>query len=524
MRIDELRDTLAEMAAEQPATGAGAAAVVARGRRRLFRRRISVAALVLAVVGAGAGFAATRHDARRGVEVGPTPTPSTTPSTSAPATARPTNHADGNGALFTSSTEGWICANPLLHTADGGHTWQSGSYGTVASDTHTCAAVPTDAWILAQATDGRLTLLPAQGGPNPAVSSTLPTLPAGAVVQQLTFVDKNDGWFLAIGDHGAADHGLLYRTTTGSGRMQFTLVSSNAPARGVQFANARDGWGISDSGVSRTADAGSTWHAVAVPMPQPIAAELGLILDHITVHGSTIVVQGENPSGNLSGAFFIVSDDGGATWEERGGPPASFGTAEPTMLAVPDATHWRFAFGNELWVTDDGGSSWTKRTMPDVESIAFPTADVAWATGTQGDVLQTADAGRTWHVVDTTPQPVWSSVIAVVPTGCPDRTVTQPPAGENREREALQAAEDFVLRTRGWTGEEVQAVYPVRQPGGEFGVVFSTNVPKFCGAAVAALSYGVELHNPSITQDTSRNTALVVGHFADGWKVWGFYK
>jgi hypothetical protein len=54
--------------------------------------------------------------------------------------------------------------------------------------------------------------------------------------------------------------------------------------------------------------------------------------------------------------------------------------------------------------------------------------------------------------------------------------------------------------------------------------VFSTNVPKFCGAAVAAASYGVEAGNPSVTQDSSRFTALVVGHFADGWKVWGFYR
>jgi hypothetical protein len=137
--------------------------------------------------------------------------------------------------------------------------------------------------------------------------------------------------------------------------------------------------------------------------------------------------------------------------------------------------------------------------------------------------MQTTDGARTWHAVDTTPQPAWTTGLAPVPNGCPSQPIATD-AKINPVVAAVGAARDFVLRTRGWTGEDIGAVYPVTQPAGQFGVMFSSNVSKDCGAAVAGASYGVELSKPSVTQDSSRTTALVVAPFADGWKVRGFYR
>jgi photosystem II stability/assembly factor-like uncharacterized protein len=548
MHIDELRETLAEMAAEQPAPGAGAESAVARGRGRVLRRQLSVAVLVLAVVGVAAGFAVNRHDARRGVEVSPTPTPTPglTPTTAkAPApppistpvtTPGRTTQTRVTGAsriIFTSATEGWVCADPVLHTADGGHTWQAASWeqGAAAtqpgflsaSATLTCAAVPTDAYMVVQSPSGAAFVVPVQGGSDPTGPVALPALPADAVVTQVDFVDRDHGWILASAAHGSTGQGLLYRTRTATGPFDPRLVSSAAPVGGIAFADAEQGWGIAGGKVERTTDGGATWHTVAVPSPAPFAPELGVVLDHVTVRGATIVIEGDNPSGSLSHTFFLVSADGGVTWTEHSGPPATIGTTETTMLEVIDADHWRFAFGSSMWVTDDGGSTWAARGLPPGSvSIAFTDARKGWAPDERGHVTATVDGGRTWYPVATATQPGYSG-LAVVPTGCPAQSVTAPPRGEGAT-EAADAARTFLLQERGWIGERVDAVYPVDKPGGQFGVVFSTNVPQFCGAKVAALSYGVEAGNPSITQDSSRSTALVVAHFADGWKVWGFYR
>ena len=41
-----------------------------------------------------------------------------------------------------------------------------------------------------------------------------------------------------------------------------------------------------------------------------------------------------------------------------------------------------------------------------------------------------------------------------------------------------EAARAFVQATRGWTGEKLVALYPVTQPGGQFGPVFFANVAR----------------------------------------------
>ncbi len=548
MRVDDLREMLAEMAAEQPAPGSGATSVVARGQRRLRRRRISAAVLVLAIVGAGAGIAANRHDSRRGVEVGPIPSPSTaprsstTPATSTPATSgpvtapgptTPTRVTGASRIIFTSATEGWICADPVLHTADGGHTWQAASWeqGAVATQpgfrstaaTFTCAAVPTDAYMVVQSPDGAALVVPVQGGSDPTGPIVLPDLPADAIVTQVDFVDRDHGWILASAAHGSTGEGLLYRTTTATGPFDPRLVSSAAPVGGIAFTDAQHGWGIAGAHVERTTDGGATWQTAEVPTPLPSAPELGIVLEHVVARGSTIVLEGNNPSGTLSRTFFLVSADGGTTWTEHSGPPVTVGTTETTIVEAIDSDHWRFAFGSSMWATDDGGRTWVARgSPPGTVSIAFTDANDGWATDRNGHVTGTIDGGRTWYRVATATQQGYAR-LAVVPTGCPAQRVTAPPNGEGASQ-ATAAARTFLLQARGWIGERVDSVYPVDKPGGIFGVVFSTNVPKFCGAAVAAVTYGVEVGNPSITQDNSRFTALVVSHFADGWKVWGFYK
>ena len=343
-----------------------------------------------------------------------------------------------------------------------------------------------------------------------------------------------NGWVLARTPGDGPGHGFLYRTTQGGDG--FTLVSSDAPVNGVQFANHTDGWGIGDGELEHTTDGGATWNAVTVP------PESRPLLEGVFVDGSRVVTWGGTAvsargSGNDYSPFFDISTDGGRTWSLRRGPESVVwsGTSRAGFFVPVDAQHWRLAFDSRLWITDDGGNAWQERPPLPLEpaSLAFPTPDIGWSSGFEDPghttlaVFRTTDAGRTWKGVDTTPQPMTSNGvpagIAAVPDGCPSDPVTTPPAGDARPA-VVQAARDYLLRQRGWTTEQVASVYPVGDTNNSYGDVFATNVPKFCGKAVARASYGIELGNPQITQSSSRSTALVVGHFADGWRVWGFYR
>ena len=88
----------------------------------------------------------------------------------------------------------------------------------------------------------------------------------------------------------------------------------------------------------------------------------------------------------------------------------------------------------------------------------------------------------------------------------------------------MNAAESW-LEHAGWAAADtkLEAVYKVGdKTKGQFSSVFARNVPTYCGTKVASASYGVELGNPTI-DDSSRERAVVVAHFAQGWEVWGAY-
>jgi hypothetical protein len=197
-------------------------------------------------------------------------------------------------------------------------------------------------------------------------------------------------------------------------------------------------------------------------------------------------------------------------------------------LAAVDANHWRFASGENLLLTDDGGRTWISRKLPGQDyvhvSIAFPTPDTGWTIA--GDrVLQTTDAGRSWHVVDTTPQRPWQTGLSSVPGECPSQA-TAPVTDAEPRAAALAAAQDFVRRTRGWIGARVLEAEPASgtpKTDGYAGIIQS-NVTRYCGAKVANATYAVTLDNESITLDNSHFTVLAVGNFTGGWRVWGYYR
>jgi len=87
---------------------------------------------------------------------------------------------------------------------------------------------------------------------------------------------------------------------------------------------------------------------------------------------------------------------------------------------------------------------------------------------------------------------------------------------------ALRWAEQVHPRWRN-ASVHVLAVYVVGETSqGQFGDVYTSSVPKYCGKEVAEASYVVEMGNPT-EHDTGREADVVVAHFATGWQVWGAF-
>lgn len=72
------------------------------------------------------------------------------------------------------------------------------------------------------------------------------------------------------------------------------------------------------------------------------------------------------------------------------------------MLAVARAGDRLVAAGLRglILLSDDHGQSWRQAQVPvqsDLTAIHFPTSDKGWAVGHEGVILNTTDAGETWH-------------------------------------------------------------------------------------------------------------------------------
>jgi hypothetical protein len=114
-----------------------------------------------------------------------------------------------------------------------------------------------------------------------------------------------------------------------------------------------------------------------------------------------------------------------------------------------------------------------------------------------------------------------------VPCFCPTAAITVPPAGADARAKAARAALWWVRRVKHWApgAGRVTAIYKVGDTSpGVWGSVFAQNVPEFCGQAVTTASWVIELGNDHIVDDTGRDGAVVVAHFAVGWQVWGVYR
>jgi photosystem II stability/assembly factor-like uncharacterized protein len=290
----------------------------------------------------------------------------------------------------------------ILHTTDSGETWvQQGQPGEVP-DVHLNAVSAVDeanAWVV-----GQDVILRTRDGGQAWEQQPLPTgVPTDIVLLGVKAIDSNTAWAVGTPD-------VLLQTTDGQ---TWNVMPRNADLhlpwpvsyQDVDAVDATHVWAVGGSGATGRGQAvmafynGIEWHL------QP-----------------TVVFTDPN-----SDAFIGVS-------------------------VLDQDTVWAVGGWNmPLVKTTDGGASWQQGQPPipglfDANRVVAVTADIGWASGDNGKVPYTTDAGATWHAATI---PASAYLFAV--TAMDDQTAWVVGVGEHG------AAPGVIARTRDAHHWEVQS-------------------------------------------------------------------
>lgn len=214
-------------------------------------------------------------------------------------------------AIALSGTDGlWALANRqpyLLHTQDGGATWQEQSLPPHGRLTALAGVDRDHAWIAADSALLRTT----NGGATWYRLRAEPDLIARGFfdLQGLAFVDPQNGWVLT-------SRALIAHTSDGgeTWQVQHPAVDAVKNANGLAFADAQNGWAlINGDTVMHTTDGGATWAAqrLAPAAGRAIAAvpELGAVNAWIAGDWAPVAAGEAGARTTL-----IHTGDGGARW------------------------------------------------------------------------------------------------------------------------------------------------------------------------------------------------------------------
>ncbi|HEX6122438.1 MAG TPA: YCF48-related protein [Ktedonobacterales bacterium] len=279
---------------------------------------------------------------------------------------------DSVAATFLDANNGWAAcgrSSPspvlLLHTADGGQSWQS--------------------------TEMQMTI--SNAGPDGTVS--------------IFFLDARHGWVLARASSGSSSTvaGYLYATTDGGA----TWTEYTAPGdQGLIFSSPTNGFVVGRASgpgaayqLSHTEDGGQTWERMRFQDNSHVVNEQQLMSAPVffdALHGVVPVLTPD------SGELVYATHDDGQQWTLT----HQF-TQSSQALATPMATAWgthdawiRFRNDNTYYRTSDAGQSWQRFTpdsgLPDFSQWQFASAQVGWALVPfpYPHIVQTHDGGTHW--------------------------------------------------------------------------------------------------------------------------------
>jgi len=320
--------------------------------------------------------------------------------------------------FFVSEKTGWVVGDggTILHTENAGKTWQRQLSGVAINLTDIFFRDETTGWALGGGTKGA-DLRDLQ---NPDEMVLLHTADGGRTWERQSgvnalavyFLNAKQGWL--VGNYGEVsrsdDGGKTWQKTARPESILGTAPQSSDfvfAFTGVTFINNDEGWLIGNNygdsisyigGLFHTRDGGKSWERIPLSIVNSESAVAGTLRDvHFTdqQHG---VISAEVAAGGGRKALLLRTSDGGQTWQEQ--PMQVDGVASVYM--VDKQLGWSAGIlsntrSGAVMSTSDGGVTWNEeyKTNAALYSVHFPSAMEGWAVGSKGTILHFSRSAKT---------------------------------------------------------------------------------------------------------------------------------
>jgi photosystem II stability/assembly factor-like uncharacterized protein len=282
--------------------------------------------------------------------------------------------------FFLDDRRGWAVGENsiLLHTSDGGVTWQRQQSPVMnAYWTRIVFVNAQDGWVIGQDEGWNPVLLHSENGGLEWLRHEIPYT-VDSLGADITWANASTGW-LQVGTR-------IWRTDDGGSSWKEQSLPVHYEMTAITSVDPLHAWATAGMSVLRTVDGGQHW----------------------TEHGlrfycdDLIFLDAQNGWAIMRGNDSIArTTDGGVTWE-----PVSVGSMIEDA-GFFDANHgWEVSLDGTCHWTSDGGKSWQERECPPHRSAAaFPDPQVGWAVGGTSDgewttIAHTTDGGLSWTFQD----------------------------------------------------------------------------------------------------------------------------
>jgi photosystem II stability/assembly factor-like uncharacterized protein len=214
-------------------------------------------------------------------------------------------------------------------------------------------------------------------------------------IKSMAFTEPDEAWLVTAKGNLllTKDRGKNWQTINGDAIGGFQAATMLDSGKGLAVSNRGDIWSTSDGGQTWTKKStlkSDDWHFNESKQIHFVDELHGWIIETLTVWRS---------------------EDGGANWEKAFSPLEQKAAGQPVRAAFAGADHvWICGTDGEVYNTVDGGKTWLTRKIStknsDFRDIFFINEKTGWLIGYASGqfnnlFFRTDDAGKTWNPIQT---------------------------------------------------------------------------------------------------------------------------